>query len=116
MRLVKKNWAFFLTLATVSGILLRVLFVEDMEYKEDEQYNFLQSQRIGNTQPWPWYGIPSGVYIVNPGMSIWVFTVLAKLFQIKHPTSLAHAVQGFALLGIALMLPFIFGFISTFKE
>ena len=77
-----------------------------MEYKEDEEYNFVQTQLIGNTQSWPWFGIPSGVYLVNPGMSIWVFTVLAKLFGIHHPTHLATAVQIFAWLGIALIIPF----------
>ncbi|MBI2712427.1 MAG: hypothetical protein HYX41_06185 [Bdellovibrio sp.] len=98
------------------GTLLRVLYVQDMEYKEDEEYNFTQTQLIGNSQPWPWYGIPSGVYLVNPGMSIWVFAVLAKLFGIHSPTSLAHAVQAFALLGIAMILPFAFRFVQDSKE
>src|SRR6478609_4224484 len=94
------RWPSFLAFALILGILLRVLFVHDMEYKEDEEYNFTQTQLIGVSKPWPWYGIPSGVYIVNPGMSIWAFTVLAKLFGIHQPTSLPHAVQVFALLGM----------------
>jgi hypothetical protein len=103
---LEARWWYFLSFALFAGILLRMLFVEDMEYKEDEEYNFTQTQLIGTTQPWPWYGIPSGVYLVNPGMSIWVFTVLAKIFGIHSPTSLAHAVQLFALLGMAMVLPF----------
>src|SRR5690349_10298122 len=101
---LEKSWIYFLGLALLAGVLLRVTFVEDMEYKEDEEYNFTQTQHIGVTQPWPWYGIASGVYVVNPGMSIWVFTVLAKLFGIHTPTSLAHAVQLFALVGMSLVV------------
>ncbi|MEO5971132.1 MAG: hypothetical protein ABIQ95_14480 [Bdellovibrionia bacterium] len=107
-----RQWTLFLTLALIAGALLRLTFVHDMEYKEDEEYNFIQTQLIGNSQPWPWYGIPSGVYIVNPGMSIWVFAVLAKLFGIHQPTDLAHAVQAFALLGICLIIPFALKFVA----
>lgn len=103
---MSRRFKLFLGLSLIAGILLRVLFVNDMEYKEDEEFNFVQTQLIGTTQPWPWHGIPSGVYIVNPGMSIWVFTILAKALGIHSPTSLAHAVQGVALLGMFLVLPF----------
>lgn len=111
-----RGWFLFLSFAFFAGIVLRLIFVQDMEYKEDEEYNFNQTQFIGHTQPWPWYGIPSGVYIVNPGMSIWVFTLLAKLFGIHSPTSLAHAVQLFALGGMALILPFALKWIHTEDE
>jgi hypothetical protein len=83
-----------------------------MEYKEDEEYNFTQSQAIGNTVPWPWFGIPSGVYLVNPGMSIWVYAILAKMFGIHQPTTLATAVQLFALLGMSLIIPFVLKFVE----
>jgi 4-amino-4-deoxy-L-arabinose transferase-like glycosyltransferase len=111
-----RAWTLFLTLALISGVLLRVLFVQDMEYKEDEEYNFTQTQLIGNTQPWPWYGIPSGVYLVNPGMSIWVFAVLAKLFGIHQPTELATAVQLFALLGMSLIIPFALKWVESSEK
>lgn len=110
---LSRGWIYFLFLALLAGAILRLIYVTDMEYKEDEEYNFVQTQLIGNTQPWPWYGIPSGVYLVNPGMSIWTFTVLAKIFGIHHPTSLAHAVQMFALLGICMIIPFALKFVKT---
>ncbi len=112
-RLISSRWSLFLTVALIAGALLRFTFVQDMEYKEDEEYNFTQTQLIGNTQPWPWYGIPSGVYLVNPGMSIWVFAGLAKLLGIHQPTDLAHAVQAFALLGICLIIPFALRFVTA---
>jgi hypothetical protein len=41
-------------------------------------------------------GITSGVQVVNPGFSIWDFTVLARLFDIHRPTELAFALRIFA--------------------
>ncbi len=116
MKQVHRGWAVFLFLALVAGILLRILYVNDMEYKEDEQYNFHQSQLIGNSIAWPWKGIASGVYLPNPGMSIWVFAALAKLFGIHHPTDLATAVQLFSIFGILLILPFAYYFLETIEE
>jgi hypothetical protein len=84
-----------------------------MEYKEDERYNYTQSQAIGNTTPWPAYGMASGVYIVNPGMSIWVFAALAKVTGAKTPTQLDRAVQLFALAGMSLLLVFAFYFLES---
>ena len=106
----------YLSATLIIGLLLRLTYVNDMEYKEDEEYNFIQTQLIGITQPWPWYGMPSGVYLANPGMSIWVFAILAKLFGITQPTSLAHAVQLFSVFGMSLILPFVWKFIQEKKE
>ncbi|MFZ9595682.1 MAG: hypothetical protein ACO3A2_06340 [Bdellovibrionia bacterium] len=100
------KWISFLSLAFLAGVALRLSFVQDMEYKEDEQIDFLASQLKGGKDAWPWFGMPSGVYLVNPGMSLWVFTILARLFGIHHPTDLAHAVQAVALMGMSLLVPF----------
>ena len=78
MKSLSGGWKIFLLLSFFAGFMLRTLHVQDMEYKEDEQYNYTQSQTIGTTEAWPAYGIASGVYIVNPGASIWVFAALAK--------------------------------------
>ena len=77
-----------------------------MEYKEDEEYNFTQAKLAGSVLSWPATGMPSGVYLQNPGMSIWVFIILAKIFRVTSPTELATAVQIFSLLGICLIIPF----------
>src|SRR6185437_1425395 len=110
------GWKAFLILSFVAGILLRTVYVRDMEYKEDEQYNYTQSQLIGTTEPWPAYGIASGVYIPNPGMSIWVFAALAKVTRAHTPTQLCRAVQVFALLGICLLLILVFRYIPPYER
>lgn len=109
----------FLTIALLAGAILRLSFVNDMEYKEDEQINFTQSQVAGSllsSSPWPAVGMPSGVYLSNPGMSVWVFTLLARLSHASTPTALAHALQIFSILGIFLIIPFAFWLIKDLKE
>ena len=99
------GWRAFLLVALVAGVFLRTVNVSDMEYKEDEQYHYSKSQTIGSVEPWPWVGIPSGVYLVNPGMSVWVFAALAKATGAHTPTELERSLEWLSLLGICLLLP-----------
>lgn len=71
-----------------------------MEWKEDEQYHYTAAMEILRTGHWPWVGINSGVYIANPGLSIWVFAALAWLSGVTTPTGLAQAVQVLSILGL----------------
>ncbi len=111
-----KIWFYFISLSTLIGFFLRTLFLEDMEFKEDEHYNFIQSQLIGTTDPWPPYGIPSGVYLPNPGLSVWIFVFLAKLTRAHDPVVLTRNLGIFNWAGILLILPFVFYFIPQVKE
>jgi hypothetical protein len=77
-----------------------------MEWKEDEYYDFIQTQLIGKSHPWPWAGMNSGVYLANPGMSVWVFVWLARLVGATDPIALQRALASFAWIGIALLIPF----------
>src|SRR6185437_16576183 len=58
----------------------------------------------------------SGIYIVNPGASIWCFAALAKVTGAKTPTQLERALQLFALLGICLMLIPAFKYVSAYER
>jgi hypothetical protein len=114
MNRVSRNWKAFLALAFVAGALLRFVTVQDMEYKEDEQINFVQSQRPLSELSAS--GMPSGVYLKNPGMSVWVFNGLAKITRAETPTELATAVRGFSLLGIFLLLVFVLKQVSPLER
>ncbi|MBI4925696.1 MAG: hypothetical protein HY843_07210 [Bdellovibrio sp.] len=105
---LNNKFIFFISLAGVIGFLLRVVFLDDMEFKEDEHYNFIQTTLIGKTDPWPCCGLPSGVYLANPGMSIWAFVLLARLTGVTDPVSLAKSLAIFSWLGILLIIPFVF--------
>lgn len=79
-------------LAIAVGIVLRVIWIPDMEYKEDEQYMFDRLTHVGKDERWPWLGIPSTVYVRNPGMSVWVFLALGKLLSAQTPVGLCLGV------------------------
>lgn len=83
-----------------------------MEWKEDEYYDFAQTLLIGHSHPWPWSGMNSGVYLANPGMSIWVFVWLARLVNATDPIALQQALSTFAVLGICMLIPFAVYFVG----
>lgn len=88
-----KKWKLFIGIALLAGIFLRLSFPTDIEYKYDERWMFEASQKIGVSQPWPLVGMTSGPGVPNPGLSVWVFVGLARLFHAVTPPELARAVQ-----------------------
>lgn len=82
----------FFVVAVLVGIALRLTWNQDMEFKGDENFMFERSQRVGVEEEWPELGMPSGVGLRNPGMSIWVFVGLARAFAAKTPMTLDRAV------------------------
>jgi len=99
----KKVWLFFISLAFLAGVMLRLSFPSDIEYKDDEKYMFGASQTIGVTESWPLLGMPSGVKVNNPGMSIWIFAVLSKITHASTPPELARSVQWLNILGLFVL-------------
>ena len=100
-----------LACALVCGLVLRMLWPADMEWKADEQWMFARASTIGISEPWPPVGMPSGVAVPNPGLSVWIFVPLAR--AAGDPVRLAQFVQlinvlalvGLALLGVSRALP-----------
>ncbi len=87
-------WHLGLAAALVAGAVLRLAWVRDMEYKWDEVYMFERTRDVGVAEPWPWLGMPSGVNLRNPGLSVWVFLVPGKLLGgAEDPTVLARIPQ-----------------------
>ena len=89
--------------ALACGIVLRLLWPADMEWKADEQRMFTWASAIGVTEPWPPIGMASGVAVPNPGLSVWIFVPLAR--AAGDPVALVQLVQlgnVVALLGFAI--------------
>lgn len=88
------------------GALLRLSWGQDIEFKHDESFMFERAMHAGISEPFPWIGMPSGVGTPNPGLSIWLFVGLARLFGIGTPPGLARAVQitNVAALTLAMVL------------
>jgi hypothetical protein len=91
-----------IVLALVAGAILRLIWVEDIEYKADEAWTFEHSQQAHL----PWLGMPSSVDIPNPGMSLWVFTLLQRISGAQDPPSLARAVQITNIVALVLLVLF----------
>lgn len=101
-----KNWWAFLSFALLIGVVLRLSFPGDIEYKDDEKYIFEATRTIGITEPWPMFGMTSGVGVKNPGMSIWIFAVLSGITHASTPPELARAVQLLNILGLFVLAYF----------
>lgn len=82
-----------LVAALVVGAGLRLVWGHDIEYKSDEAWTYYMVRSIGKTEPFPWLGMPTSLKARNPGMSVWVFVALGKLFPVNDPPALARAVQ-----------------------
>src|SRR5678815_4005324 len=75
----------------IIGSLLRLVWPSDMEWKADEIWMFENSRATAAGAPWPMLGMRSSVGIMNPGMSIWLFILMAHLAQ--TPVAMVILVQ-----------------------
>lgn len=76
-----------------------------MEYKEDEAYMAERVRQVGVSEPWPWLGMPSGVGLRNPGMSVWVYLVPGQLLGgDADPTVLARVPQALSLIALGVLV------------
>src|SRR5438270_11356331 len=95
--------------AIALGAVLRLLWVNDIEFKADEAWTFEQSQQAARSGAWPGLGMPSSAGFRNPGMSLWVFVLLGKITGVDEPTRLARAVQVLSVLAIVALVLFAYG-------
>ncbi len=72
------------------GVILRLVWPSDMEYKGDEMFLF---HHATGPDPFPWVGQTSGVGTSNPGMGIWVYSLIAKGLQPDSPVQLVRGVM-----------------------
>jgi hypothetical protein len=80
-------------LALAVGAGLRLSFHQDIEWKADEQWTYLHAQAMAASGGWPPVGMPSSIGAPNPGMSLWLFAALTRLFGAGTPPDLAGSVQ-----------------------
>ena len=71
-RLWRYRWAFGLFVSVAAGVIYRLIWLQDIEYKEDEAWTFTQVQAFWQThQRLLLIGMPSSAGLPNSGMS-WV--------------------------------------------
>jgi len=82
------------------GAFMRLVWLEDMEWKGDERLMYHVSQKVPITGEWPTLGMPSGAGgIPNPGLSMWVFVAAGHFFT--DPVKITRVV---AILNIIALL------------
>lgn len=86
-----KSLAALVVASLILGVMARLIWPSDMEYKYDEQYLFEATQAHVVTGTWPSLGMDSGAGLPNPGLSFWPF--IAAGFFLKDPLSLTIFVQ-----------------------
>jgi hypothetical protein len=96
-----------LTSALVAGGVLRLVWVEDMEYKLDEAWSFKHAHAAGKTEVMPLTGMSTSLGPPNPGLSLWTFWVLVRVFPGDGPTDLARACQVLNVVALGLLVGFV---------
>ncbi len=86
---------------------MRLLWVDDIEYKSDEDYSTYYALEAGRSEPFPRVGMPSSAGIPNFGASVWAFVVLSRILAVRTPPDLAVGVALCSILAMALYLPVI---------
>lgn len=92
----------------IAGIVLRLIWPDDIEYKADERWTFEHAMALLAGSPWPWVGLPTSIGSPNPGMSLWVFAGLAYVSGAQTPPELARAVQSLNVLALLALMAFAF--------
>ncbi len=102
---MKSNYIFiFICLAL--GVILRVIWVSDMEWKDDEKLMYELAYKHGSTNEFPSVGMMSGGGVVNPGISVAFFALLSKVST--SPLGLARGVQWMNVAALFILLWFIY--------
>jgi hypothetical protein len=105
-RLLRHRWSIGLFVSVAVGIIYRLIWLQDMEYKGDEAWTFTQVQAFWQTHHLRLIGMPSSAELPNPGMSFWVFLALSSILPINDPLALARAVQLMNVVAILLLTIF----------
>lgn len=98
-----KNSKYFFIIVILIGCILRLIWVEDMEWKFDEFWMYSHAMLASQEGTWQSVGMKSGAGIINPGLSVWVFSIIG--FFVETPLGMARGVQ---LLNVFAILGFIF--------
>src|SRR5262249_11301049 len=100
------RWAVGLVAAIAAGIVFRLMWLQDIEYKADEAWTFTQIQAFWETNTLRLVVTPSNVGVQHPGLSFWVFLAISAISPTVEPLELTRAVQGINVLAIVLLAIF----------
>lgn len=93
-----------LAAALAAGMALRLVWLDDIEYKADEAWTWRHVVAAGRAEPMTWVGMPTSAGPENPGMSLWVFLPLRWLGE--GPVDLARGVAWLGIASLAVWIAF----------
>jgi hypothetical protein len=94
------------SIVVLVAVVLRFVWVADIEYKIDERWTFERVAAARRGEPWPRLGMPTSQNAPNPGLSVWAFIVLGQATGAETPTELARACQCLNVLALFGLLAF----------
>ncbi len=97
---LRSNWLFLVVIAF--GLFLRLVWVNDMEWKGDEQWMYNTAEEVAKTGHWRGVGMNSSAGVINPGFSVAIFSAMA--FFVHTPTAMAACVQWINVIAIICFL------------
>jgi hypothetical protein len=92
-----------LAAALLLGAILRLVWPSDMEYRHDEMYLF---HHATGSHRFPWLGENSGVDLPNPGMGIWVYSLMARVAHLTTPIQLVRGVMVLNIIALVALTAF----------
>ena len=99
---MKKQYLFIII---VFGLFMRMIWTDDMEWKRDEKQMYTMAHETVDKGVFPVIGMASGGRIVNPGMSVGIFAIIAAFTA--DPISMDKLVQIINMISILCFLIFI---------
>jgi hypothetical protein len=106
-RMWHHRWTIGLFVSVAIGIVFRLIWLEDMEYKGDEAWTFTHVQAFWQARHLPLIGMPSSTGLPNAGMSLWVFLAISSILPIDDPLALTRGVQLVNVAAILLLAIFV---------
>ncbi|HEY9775811.1 MAG TPA: hypothetical protein V6C81_18765 [Planktothrix sp.] len=90
--------------AVIVGSALRLAYHSDFEFKADEFWMLSHALLAGVNGDFPLLGCQSSTSIYNPGMSLWLFIALLRIFHLTDATSLTRGVECLNIAALLLLL------------
>ena len=102
----QRRWCIGLALAVLLGIVFRLAWINDIEYKSDEAQTFAITESYFTTHEWPTVGIMSSQGLPNSGLSLWQMTAI-EAFVPADPQSVTRAIEVINCASLLLLALFI---------
>ncbi len=102
----RRRWTIGFCVAIAAGIVFRLIWPGDMEYKGDEAWTVDQIRAFWQNGHLPLIGMRSSAGLPNAGLSLWIFIAISAVLPSDDPLALARAVQVINIAAIVLLAVF----------